>query len=102
MDLDGLDAGFRQPGFPSDGVASLREGDVTVLCEHGRYHVDDDIPVTWVSHNYGPHDLCDTDSLVLSVAVVSTKMFLVLPAIILESTMECQLCSQHSSGQLSR
>ena len=83
-------------------LASSREGDVAVLCEHGRYHVDDDIPVACVSNNYSPRSLCDTDSLVLSVAVVSTKMFLVLPAIILESTMECQLCSQHSGGRLSR
>lgn len=59
------------------------EGDGTVLGEHGCYHID---------HNVTGYQLDPTEegeeiaySLVLSVAVVSMKMFVVFPGTILES-----------------
>ena len=59
------------------------EGNGAVLGEHGCYHVDND--VTDISYCLQ----VAAYSLVLSVAVVSMKMFVVLPGTILEST--CQL-----------
>lgn len=64
-----------------DGLDS--EGDGAVFGEHGGNHVDDDVAckstmIATVNTRY-------THSLVLSVAVVSMKMFLVLPATIFES-----------------
>lgn len=64
----------------TDGLDLERNG--TVFGKHGSDHVDDDItdvrsgPIGW------------TYSLVLSVAVVSIKMFVVLPGTIFESV--CQ------------
>ena len=62
-----------------------REGDVAVLGEHGRDHVDDDVAA--VSDWIGLSATQPAHSLVLSVAVVSTKMFFVLPATIFESVL---------------
>jgi hypothetical protein len=55
------------------------EGDGAVLGEHGCHHIDDDVAIV-------SSDLFhEAYSLVLSVAVVSIKMFFVLPGTIFES-----------------
>lgn len=60
------------------------ERDGTVLCEHRSHHVDHNVPDGQL---YGPDfQPFLAYSLVLSVAVVSMKMFFVLPGTIFEST----------------